>query len=107
VAATVILEEQVRITGGSGVTVIVNEQLVCWPQLLVAVQMTTFVPIGKILPLTGEHVTAGAVQPPLDVLMYETTAPFELFAPTVMLDEQAKMMGGSRLTVIVNEQFVC
>jgi len=56
--------------------------------------MTTFVPIGKILPLTGEHVTEGGAQPPLALLAYATGAPFELVAATVAVEELAGKMGG-------------
>jgi hypothetical protein len=68
VAVTVTFDEQVSTIGGlvCGFTVTVNEQLVDWPQLLLAVQVTKVVPIGKVLPLGGVHETfGGGLQPPV------------------------------------------
>jgi hypothetical protein len=51
-------------------TITVNEQLVDWPQLLLAVQVTKVVPIGKVLPLGGVHETfGGGLQPPVAELV--------------------------------------
>jgi hypothetical protein len=62
-------DEQVSTIGGF-VTVTVNEQLVDWPQLLLAVQVTKVVPIGKVLPLGGVHDTVGGgLQPPVAELV--------------------------------------
>ena len=46
-----------------------NEQLVNWPQLLLAVHVTVVVPTGKVLPLGGlQNRLGGGLQPPLAVL---------------------------------------
>jgi hypothetical protein len=46
-----------------------NEQLVECPQLSLAVQVTVFVPTGKVLPPGGLQTTAGGgLQPPPAVL---------------------------------------
>ena len=60
-----IFDEQVT-TMGVRVTVTVKEQLVDWPQLSPAVQVTGVVPIGKVLPLGGLQTRlGGGLQPPL------------------------------------------
>lgn len=64
------------------------------PHASVAVQLTTVVPIGKVLPLGGLHVTERAPQPPVAELLNVTVAPFELVAVTVMLDAQIRLIGG-------------
>ena len=64
-----ILVEQVRTIRG-GFTVTVNWQLVTTPQALLAVQVTTVVPIGKVLPLGGLQLSdGGGVHPPLAELL--------------------------------------
>ena len=69
VALTTMLEEHVRTTGGHGLTVTVKLQLVTWPQLLVAVQVTVVTPTGKVLPLGGvQNSEGGGLQPPEAVL---------------------------------------
>ena len=105
VAVTVMLDEQVRTIGGR-VTVTVKLQLVLVPQLSLAVVNTVVVPIENVLPLGGMALTdGGGLQPPLAELLKNTTAPFELVAVTVMLDEQIKAIGG-RVTVTVKLQLV-
>src|ERR1039458_4095516 len=89
-----------------GLTVTVKLQLVLVPQLSLAVVNTVVVPIGNVLPLGGMALTdGGGLQPPLAELLKNTTAPFELVAVTVMLDEQIKAIGG-RVTVTVKLQLV-
>ena len=62
-------EEQFRTIAG-GLTVTVKLQLVLLPQASLAVQVTTVVPIGKVLPLGGLQVTdGGGLQPPDAVLV--------------------------------------
>ena len=65
------LLEQVSTSGGhtGGLTVTVKLQLVTWPQLLVAVQVTVVVPSGNELPLGGvQKSDGGGLQPPEAVL---------------------------------------
>ena len=62
------LEEQVRLTAGHGLTVTVNEQLVVL-QPSEAVQVTVVVPTGKVEPLGGLQTTVGLVQPPVAELL--------------------------------------
>ena len=63
------LDEQVSTTGGHGLTVTVKLQLVTWPQLLLAVQVTVVTPTGKVLPLGGvQKSDGGGLQPPVAVL---------------------------------------
>ena len=58
-------DEQVNTTAGHGLTVTVKLQLVIWPQLLLAVQVTVVVPTGKVLPLGGvQNSDGGGLQPP-------------------------------------------
>ena len=60
-------DEQVSTSGGhtGGLTVTVKLQLVIWPQLLLAVQVTVVVPSGKELPLGGvQNSDGGGLQPP-------------------------------------------
>ena len=84
----------------------VKLQLVLVPQLSLAVVNTVVVPIGNVLPLGGMALTdGGGLQPPLAELLKNTTAPFELVAVTVMLDEQVRTIGG-RVTVTVKLQLV-
>jgi hypothetical protein len=87
-------------------TLTVKLQLVLVPQLSLAVVNTVVVPIGNVLPLGGMALTdGGGLQPPLAELLKNTTAPFELVAVTVMLDEQVRTIGG-RVTVTVKLQLV-
>ena len=89
-------------------TVTWNEQLVNWPQASLAVQVTVVTPIGKKLPLGGTQLTLTGAQPPDAVLVKKTTAPLEVLAGTVMLVEQARVIGGlpGGLIVTVKLQFV-
>ena len=66
-AVMVRLEEQVRTIGGYvfGLTVMVNVQLVLFPQLSLAVVVTVVCPMGKVLPLAGEEERfSGELHPP-------------------------------------------
>ena len=64
------LEEHVSTTGGHGLTVMVKLQLVIWPQVLEAVQVTVVVPMGNVLPLGGvQNNEGGGLQPPEAVLL--------------------------------------
>jgi hypothetical protein len=68
VAVTVMFEEQVNTMGGlvCAFTVTRNEQLVLWPQLLLAVHVTAVVPTGNVLPLGGvQNRLGGGLHPPL------------------------------------------
>ena len=78
-----------------GFTVTVKLQLVLLPQESLAVVVTKFVPIGKVLPLGGLAMTnGGGLQPPEAVAVKNTVAPLELVAVTVMLEGQVSTMGG-------------
>ena len=69
VALTTIFEEQVNTTAGHGLTVTLKLQLVIWPQVLVAVQVTVVMPTGNVLPLGGlQNSEGGGLQPPEAVL---------------------------------------
>ena len=68
VSATVMFVEHVRLIGG-GVTMIVKLQEFVWPQESIAVQVTVFVPIGKLLPLGGLQNSDGCAQPPVAELV--------------------------------------
>ena len=94
VAVTAMLDEQVRLIGGS-TTVTVKLQLVLLPQVSLAVANTVVVPIGNVLPLGGLAVTnGGGLQPPLPLTVKKTVAPLELVAVAVMLDGHAMLTGG-------------
>ena len=59
------LDEQVSTIGGR-VTVTEKLQLVAFPQVSVAVQLTMVVPKGKMVPLPGvQYSDGGGLQPPL------------------------------------------
>ena len=75
---------------GGGVTVTLKLQVVLVPQpLLVAVQVTGVVPVGKKLPEAGVQLTAGALHPPEAVgVVYETIAPLAPLEGTVMFAGQ-------------------
>jgi hypothetical protein len=76
-------------------TVTVKLQLVLLPQESLAVTNTVVVPTGNVLPLGGLAVTnGGGLQPPEAVTVKNTTAPLELVAVVVMLEEQFKTIGG-------------
>jgi hypothetical protein len=64
---TVIFDEQVNEMGGGllWMTVTWNEQLVTWPQLSLAVQVTNVVPRVKLVPLGGAQVRLVTPQPPV------------------------------------------
>ena len=84
-------------------------QLVEPPQVSLAVTRTVVAPIGKVLPLGGLAATnGGGLQPPVAELLKNTTAPPELVAVTVMLDEHVRLIGGycGGFTVTMNEQLV-
>ena len=107
------LLEQLSTSGGQtgGLTVTVKLQLVTWPQLLLAVQVTVVVPSGKVLPLGGvQNSEGGGLQPPEAVLVKKTTALLllQLAVVTVMLVEQVSTSGGQTggLTVTVKLQLV-
>lgn len=72
------------------------------PHVSLAVQFTTVVPNGNVLPLGGLQFTNGGLQPPPAELSKNTTAPFRLVAVTAMSDEHTKLIGtegGSTVTV--------
>ena len=86
----------------AGLTVTVKLQLVLLPQVSLAVVSTVVVPTGNVLPLGGLAVTyGGGLQPPLAVQVKNTTAPLELVAVTMMLDEQVSTMGGEGMGLTV------
>jgi hypothetical protein len=59
-------EEQVSTMGGLlRITVTWNEQLVTWPQLSLAVQVTIVKPTAKLVPLAGVQVRLVTPQPPV------------------------------------------
>jgi hypothetical protein len=89
-------------------TVTWKEQFVNWPQASLAVQVTVVTPIGKKLPLGGTQLTLTGAQPPEAVLLNKTMAPLGVLAGTVMLVEQARLIGGllGGLTVMVKLQLV-
>jgi hypothetical protein len=69
--------------------------LVLLPQESLAVVVTTFVPIGKVLPLGGvDETNGGGLQPPKAEVEKNTVAPLALVAVTVMFEEQVSTMGG-------------
>jgi len=68
--------------------------------------MTIVWPIGNELPLGGLQLTkGGGLQPPVAVLVKNTTVPLVLVVVTVRFDEQVRLIGG-RATVTVNPQLV-
>ena len=75
---------------GGGVTVMVKLHVVLVPQpLLVAVQVTGVVPIGKKLPEAGLQLTVGVLHPPDAVgVAYETVVPPPPLDCTVMFAGQ-------------------
>jgi hypothetical protein len=99
VAATVMLDEQVRAIGVC-VTVTWNEQLVEFPQVSLAVANTVVVPIGKVLPLGGLALTnGGGLHPPLALTVKNTVAPPGPVAAVEMLVGQAIVSCGYTVTV--------
>jgi hypothetical protein len=64
---TVIFDEHVNRMGGGllWMTVTWNKQLVTWPQLSLAVQVTKVVPRVKLVPLGGVQVRFVTPQPPV------------------------------------------
>ena len=68
VAVTVMFVEQVTVIGGR-VTMTVKLQVLVWPHESIAVQVTVFVPIGKVLPEGGLQLTVGVEQPPVAELV--------------------------------------
>jgi len=58
-----------RTKGVGAPTVTVKLQLVVVPQLSLAVQVTSVLPGGKVLPLGGVQVTLGVLQPPVAVVL--------------------------------------
>jgi hypothetical protein len=65
-AATVRFEEQISTIGVLVLTTVTwNEQLVTWPQLSLAVQVTTVKPTAKLVPLGGVQVRLVTPQPPV------------------------------------------
>src|SRR5580765_6174972 len=91
-----------------GRTLTRKKQLVQWPQLSHAVQVTIVVPIGKKLPLGGLQVTVVSGQPPVAVLTQETKVPKCFLETTLMLFGQWRTIGGQvpPLTVTANVQLV-
>jgi hypothetical protein len=103
VAATIMFVGQTRLMGGA-TTVTVNVQLVDAPQLSNAVLVTVVTPIGKTLPVVGDEMTVGGLQPPVAVGVKETAAPLELVAVTVILAGQVSTIG--LVTVMLKVELV-
>jgi len=70
------------------------------------VQLTGVVPSANVLPLGGVQLrNGGGLQPPVAMLVKNTTVPLVLPVVTVMFDEQVMSIGG-RATVTRKLQLV-
>src|SRR5204862_233648 len=85
-----------------------KKQLVQWPQLSHAVQVTTVVPTGKKLPLGGLQLTVVGGHPPVAVLTQVTNVPKCFLATALMPFGQWSTIGGQvpPLTVTAKVQLV-
>jgi hypothetical protein len=91
-----------------GRTFTTKVQLVQWPQLSHAVQVTRVLPTGKKLPLGGLQVTVTGGQPPVAVLTHDTKVPKCFLATALMPFGQWRTIGGHvpPLTVTAKLQLV-